>query len=82
MIRFLLTNWWIYIPIVAILLFLTHKNNQRIQLLRREKALKELPPEERQNARLTTLKRAPGKFDRLFAKLGLRGILDHIFPKK
>ena len=64
------------------LLFLTYKNNQRIKFLKRERALKELPPEQRQAALQTSLKREPGRFERFFAKLGLRGVLNHIFPKK
>lgn len=82
MINFLLTNWWIYIPIIAILLFLTAVNNQKIQQLSREKKLRELPPQQRQDALLTDLKRKPSKFEATTKKLGLRGIFSYIFPKR
>jgi hypothetical protein len=81
-IKFLLTNWWIYIPIVAILLFLTYTSNQQLKNLKRQRELQALPPEQRQAALQTVLKRDEGRFERFFAKLGLRGILSHIFTKK
>lgn len=82
MIKFLLTNWWIYIPIITVLLFLTAIYNQQIERLARERKLQQLSPEERQAALMTELKRKPGKFEKLTQKLGLRGILGHIFPKR
>ncbi len=34
MLSFLLTTWWIYIPVVAVLLFLTWRNKQKIKALK------------------------------------------------
>lgn len=81
MISFLLTSWWLYIPIVLILIFLTHRNNQKIKRIKTERELRQLAPEERQR-RLDELKRKSTIFDSIIAKFGLRGILSHIFPKK
>jgi hypothetical protein len=81
MISFLLTNWWIYVPIVAFLVFLTYRNNQKIKNIKKERELRKLTPEERQK-RLKELKRKSTAFDSTIEKYGLRGVLSHIFPKK
>lgn len=49
---------------------------------KRAKELNALPPEQQQNARLTTHKRPTGKLERITAKLGLRGILNYLFHQK
>ena len=82
MIKFLLTNWWIYIPIIAVLGFLTFRNNQKIKYIKRDKEIRALPPEERQRALQAELRRKPSKFESFTSKYGLRGILSHIFPKR
>lgn len=81
MIEFLLTSWWIYIPIVAILLFLTFRNNQKIKNITLERELRGLDPEARQK-KLEEIRRQPKKTDSIASKYGLRGILNHVFPKK
>lgn len=81
MISFLLTNWWIYIPIIFLLLFLTARNNQRIKYIKQTRSLQGLTPEERQK-KLDEIKNNPSGFDKLTAKVGLKGILTYIFPKK
>lgn len=74
MVEFFLTNWWIYIPIILVLLFLIARNNQRIRYVKQERALKETDPAIRQK-KLDELKQKP-------SKSGLRGIMTYIFPKK
>lgn len=81
MIEFLLTNWWIYVPIVAVLLFLTFRNNQKIKRIKLERELRSLDSVARQH-RLNQLRRRPNKIDSVASKYGLRGILGYIFPKK
>ena len=81
MISFLLTSWWLYIPIVLLLVFLTYRNNQKIKRIKKERELRQLSPDDRQR-RLDELKRKSTAFDSTIAKYGLRGILSHIFPKK
>lgn len=81
MISFLLTNWWIYLPIVGFLVFLTYRNNQKIKNIKKERELRKLSPEERQ-VRIDEIKRKPTAIDHRIEKLGLRGIFSHIFPKK
>lgn len=81
MIAFLLSNWWIYIPIAGILLFLTFRNNQEIQRIKRERALKNMSAEElAENPELTQRKKS--KFEFVIKKLGLRGIFGYLFRKK
>lgn len=81
MIEFLLTSWWIYVPIVTVLLFFTFRNNQKIKHIKLKRELRSLSPEE-QAIRLQELRRKQSKFDKQLSKYGVRGILDHIFPKK
>ena len=81
MIKFLLTAWWIYIPIILILLFLTARNNQKIKYIKQEKALRASNLHE-QKKKLVEFKQNPSVLDKLTAKLGLKGILTYIFPKK
>lgn len=81
MIVFLLTNWWIYIPIILMLLFLIMRNNQKIQYIKRGRAIREADPIRRQQM-LEDLKRKPSKFDKTASRYGLKGITTHIFPKK
>jgi len=81
MFEFLLTSWWIYVPIVAILVFLTFRNNQKIKRIKLERELQSLDPEERIN-KVQEFKRKQSKFDKTLSKYGVRGALDHIFPKK
>lgn len=81
MIRFLLTSWWLYIPIAGILLFLTFKNNTEIRRIKREHALRTMNSDElANNPDLTERKKS--KFERLVKKLGLRGVFSHVFRKK
>ena len=82
MIQFLLTTWWIYIPIIAILVFLTVRNNQKIKYAKHDNELRKLPPNQRQQVIQGKFKRRPGMFESFTKKYGLRGILDHIFPKR
>ncbi len=81
MIEFILTSWWIYLPVAVVLLFLTYRNNQKIKRIKRDRELQALPPDERQ-MRVQQLKRKSSVFDRILSKYGVRGIFDHIFPKK
>ncbi len=81
MIEFLLTSWWIYVPIVGVLLFLTHRNNQKIKHIKRERELRSLSPEQ-QAEKLQAFRRKQSRLDRLLSKYGVRGILAHVFPKK
>lgn len=81
MISFLLTNWWIYIPIVGVLLFFTVRNNQKIKNIKLERELRGLDLAARAQ-RLAELRRQPKKIDSVASKYGLRGILSHIFPRK
>lgn len=81
MIEFILTSWWIYLPVAVVLLFLTYRNNQKIKRIKRDRELQALPPDERQ-MRVQQLKRKSSVLDRILSKYGVRGIFDHIFPKK
>lgn len=81
MITFLLTNWWIYVPIVVTLLFLTFRNNQKIKGIKLDHELRSLNPEARAK-KLEELRSQTNKLERTASKYGLRGILSHIFPKK
>jgi hypothetical protein len=81
MIEFLLTNWWIYIPIILVLVFLTVRNNQKVKYIKQERALRELDPVARQQ-KIAELKKNPSKLDTFASKFGLKGILTYIFPKK
>lgn len=81
MISFLLTSWWLYIPIAFILVFFTYRNNQKIKNIKKERELRQLSSAER-NKRLSELKRKPTAFDTKIEKFGLRGIFSYIFPKK
>lgn len=83
MIRFLLTNWWIYVPIIAVLLFLTARNNRQIKQVKLQRELESLDPETRQK-RIEELKRQSRNRKRsgLAAKYGLSGVLNHILGKK
>lgn len=81
MIEFLLTNWWIYVPIIIVLLFLIMRNNQKIQYIKQQRALQETDPETRQR-KLEALKRKPTRLDKASSRLGVRGIITYIFPKK
>ena len=82
MLEFLLTSWWIYVPIVVVvLLFFTFRNNQKIKHIKLERELRTLSPED-QAVRLQEFRRKQSKFDKLLSKYGVRGIFDHIFPKK
>jgi hypothetical protein len=82
MIRFLLTSWWLYIPIAGILLFLTFRNNTEIRRIKRENALRTMSPDERVIINPELTERKKSKFERLAKKLGLRGIFSHVFRKK
>lgn len=81
MIKFFLTNWWIYIPIILVLAVLTAKNNQKVRYLKQERALRETDPNKRRE-KLAELKKNQSTFDKLTSKIGLKGILTYIFPKK
>lgn len=81
MIEFILTNWWIYIPIILVLLFLIAKNNQKIKYAQQQKVLQETDPLKKQQ-KLKELKRSPSKLDKLTSKIGIKGILTYIFPKR
>lgn len=81
MIEFLLTSWWIYVPIVLILGFLTIRNNKKIKHIKRMHEINSLPPEERQR-KLLEFRNTQNKFDKLLAKYGLKDAFDHIFPKR
>lgn len=37
MLEFILTAWWLYVPIVGVLIFLTHRNQQKVKTLRSTK---------------------------------------------
>ena len=81
MIEFLLTSWWLSIPVAGILLFLTFRNNTEIRRIKRERALRTMSADElADNPELTERKKS--KFERLIKKLGLRGIFSHVFRKK
>jgi len=81
MIKFLLTSWWLSIPVAGILLFLTFRNNTEIRRIKRERALRTMSADElADNPELTERKKS--KFERLIKKLGLRGIFSHVFRKK
>ena len=86
MISFLLTNWWIYIPIIVILLFLTHRNKQKIN------QIKSLHDQSPQNAHNPIPENPPGyshtsatassaRLTRLAGRLGLKGAVTHIRRK-
>ena len=81
MIKFLLTHWWIYIPIVGTLLFLTFRNNQEIHRIKREKALRTMSPDELAK-HPELLERKPSKIERFLKRVGLSGIFGHILRKK
>lgn len=81
MIEFLLTNWWIYIPIAGTLLFLTFRNNQEIHRRKRENALRTMSLDELvKDPDLNQRKKS--KFEKLLKKLGLSGLFGHILRKK
>jgi hypothetical protein len=81
MIRFILTSWWLYIPLAGILLFLTFRNNQKIKGIKLDRELRSLSPAEREK-RLHEIRTQPKKLKSVSSKYGLSGILGHIFPKK
>lgn len=69
MIEFLLTKWWLYLPIIALLLFFTWSTNRKL--------------ESRGLAKQTKLGAKRQSFLRkLGAKLGLSGLINYIFPPK
>ena len=81
MVKFLLTHWWIYIPIAAILLFLTFQNNQEIHRRKRENALRTMKADElAKNPELNQRKKS--KFEIFLKRAGLSGIFGHILRKK
>jgi hypothetical protein len=69
MLEFISRNWWVWIPVIAILLYLTRKNNQ--ELKRRSNV-----------ASINSKKSKNGPLRKLAAKLGLSGVFNYIFPKR
>jgi hypothetical protein len=74
-IKFLLTSWWLYIPIIGILLYLTRRNNQKI------KEIKILREQHHQPNVQAAASLHPQKFTRIrraAGKLGLSGAINHL----
>ena len=79
MLASLLTSWWFYIPIIAVLVFLTRRNNQKILQIKAT-----------QNQHTDTVKSTPkpkkprkqsAKLTKLTGKLGLQGASKHLRRK-
>lgn len=77
MIRFLLTSWWFYIPIIAVLIFLTRRNNQKIKEIKasRTDSVDNAAPAHKPKKQSARVKKAANK-------LGLSGAASHIRHKK
>lgn len=64
MIEFLATHWWIWIPIIAILLFLTSQNNKKLKAKQQSQPVKN----EGVAHKLASKLGLRGMFDYLFPK--------------
>ncbi len=42
MIEFLASHWWVWIPIIAILLYLTHQNNKKLEAKQKGRSTKDI----------------------------------------
>jgi len=75
MLRFLLTSWWFYIPVVGLLLYLTRRNNQKIQRIQTDQ------PQAEPRVKKTRTHTQSAKLAKVSGKLGLKGASSHIRRK-
>ncbi|MFO0970757.1 MAG: hypothetical protein U0520_00185 [Candidatus Saccharimonadales bacterium] len=76
MLKFLLTSWWLYIPIIGVLLYLTRRNNQKIKAIKAQRTERGGHSFHKQaSVKSTRIKKAAGK-------LGLSGAASHLHRSK
>lgn len=77
MIAFLLTSWWLYVPIIIVLVLLTRRNNQKIASI-----MQAHDPQSVQTKSKRKASRAPKKqsaqLKKVSGKLGLTGAAKHL----
>ena len=84
MIRFLLTSWWLYIPIIGVLVFLTRRNNQKIKQIKAHQADTQqhsIHPPQPTAAGSVASHHKRSKSAKTAGKLGLTGAIKYIHHK-
>ncbi len=76
MIEFISSHWWIWIPIIAILMYLTRQNNKKL----RARGLAPQKTQSKYSEQLSQKKTSAVR--KLASKLGLSGLLNYILPRK
>lgn len=82
MLRFILTSWWFYVPIIAVLFYLTRRNNKKIEEIKAKRT--------QENIHDSTISKQSSpkpkhvnsaKVKKVAGKLGLSGASSHLRRK-